>query len=87
MGNNRTIFNIPIRWRKSRYRWPNESITMWLKDMADFKELPKEWPEIARKGVEEELKNRSPEIGNDEKSLAEYRHKMLVELLKLHGKL
>ena len=64
-----------------------ESINMWLNDMADFKEFPKEWPEIARKGVEEELKNRSPEIGNDEKSLAEYRDKMLVELLKLHGKL
>ena len=65
----------------------NESINMWLKDMADFKEFPKEWPAIARKGVEEELKNRSPEIGNDDKSLAEYRDKMLVELLKLHGKL
>ena len=63
------------------------SINLWLNDMADFKKFPEKWPEIARKGVEEELKNRKPEIGNDEKSLEEYRDDMLVELLKLHKKL
>ena len=63
------------------------SITMWLEDMADFKKFPDEWPEIARKGVEEEIRNRPPEIGNDQKSLQEYRDKMLVEILKLHKKL
>ena len=63
------------------------SINLWLNDMADFKKFPAEWPEIARKGVEEEMKNRKPEIGNDEKSLEEYRDNMLVELLKLHKKL
>ena len=65
----------------------NPSISLWLHDMADFKDFPDEFPEIARKGVEEALKNRPQEIGNDDQSLAEYRDKMLISLLKLHNKL
>lgn len=65
----------------------NPSISLWLHDMADFKDFPEEFPEIARKGVEEAMKNRPAEIGNDNQSLAEYRDKMLIELLKLHNKL
>lgn len=65
----------------------NPSISLWLHDMADFKDFPEEFPEIARKGVEEAMKNRPAEIGNDDQSLAEYRDKMLIELLKLHTKL
>ncbi len=65
----------------------NESINLWLNDMADWKEFPENFPEIARKGVEEALKNRNPEIGNTDESLAEYRDKMLIEILKLHNKL
>lgn len=63
------------------------SIKLWLEDMADFKEIPLEFGKIAREGVEKEMKNRSPEIGNDDASLAEYRDKMLIEMLKLHKKL
>ena len=63
------------------------SINMWLKDMADFKEFPEEFGQIAREGVEEEMKNRTKETGNDDASLAEYRDKMLIEMLKLHNKL
>jgi carnitine 3-dehydrogenase len=65
----------------------HDSITLWLNDMADWKEFPDKWPEIAKKGVEEEIKNRPKEIGNDDASLAEYRDKMLIEMLKLHNKL
>lgn len=65
----------------------NPSISLWLHDMADFKDFPDEFPEIARKGVEEAMKNRPEEIGNDSQSLAEYRDKMLISLLKLHNKL
>lgn len=65
----------------------HDSITLWLNDMADFKEFPEEWAKIARDGVEEEMKNRPKEIGNDDESLAEYRDKMLIEILKLHHKL
>ena len=63
------------------------SINMWLKDMADFKEFPEEFGQIAREGVEAEMKNRTKETGNDDASLAEYRDKMLIEMLKLHNKL
>ena len=65
----------------------NPSISLWLHDMADFKDFPEEFPEVARKGVEEALKNRPREIGNDDASLAEYRDKMLISFLKLHNKL
>ena len=65
----------------------NPSISLWLHDMADFKDFPEEFASIARKGVEESLKNRPKEIGNDDESLAEYRDKMLIEILKLHNKL
>lgn len=60
---------------------------MWLADMADFKEFPSEFGMIAQKGVAEEISKRPKEIGNDNKSLAEYRDKMLIEMLKLHKKL
>lgn len=63
------------------------SVNMWLNDMADFKEFPSEFSEIAQTGVNEEIKNRNKDIGNDDKSLAEYRDKMLIEMLKLHKKL
>lgn len=63
------------------------SISLWLNDMADWKEFPKEWAEIAQKGVNEEIANRPEEIGNDRESLGEYRDHMLIELLKLHKKL
>ena len=63
------------------------SINLWLNDMADFKAFPEEFGKIAREGVEEEIKNRPAEIGNDDASIAEYRDKMLIEILKLHKKL
>ena len=65
----------------------NDSIKLWLNDMADWKEFPEQFPEIAREGVEDSLKNRPKEIGNTDESLAEYRDKMLIEILKLHNKL
>lgn len=63
------------------------SINLWLQDMADFKEFPKEFRKMAREGVEEEIKNRPEALGNNDASLAEYRDKMLIEMLKLHHKL
>ena len=65
----------------------DESIRLWLNDMADWKAFPKEWAEVVQDGVNEELANRSPEIGNTREGLEAYRDKMLIELLKLHGKL
>jgi 3-hydroxyacyl-CoA dehydrogenase len=63
------------------------SMEMRLADMAAWTHYPDDWPQRARAGVDEEIKNRSAETGNTAKSLAEYRDKMLIALLKLHKKL
>ena len=64
-----------------------DSTTLWLQDMADWKEFPAEWADIAQRGVNEEFSHRTPETGNTPETLAEYRDHMLIEELKLHGKL
>lgn len=63
------------------------SIDLWLQDMADWKSFPEVWPETAQKGVDEEIAHRDPASGNTKESLQAYRDHMLIELLKLHGKL
>lgn len=63
------------------------SIHLWLQDMADWKDFPKEWGQVAQEGVNAEIANRPAEIGNTKESLQEYRDHMLIELLKLHKKL
>lgn len=65
----------------------HDSIHLWLRDMPDWKEFPQEWGDVAQRGVEAELKNRSPETGNTHEKLEEYRDRMLVDILRLHGKL
>lgn len=65
----------------------HDSTTLWLQDMADWKEFPDTWADIAQKGVDEELKHRPAETGNTPETLAAWRDKMLIEELKLHGKL
>lgn len=59
----------------------------WLEDMALWTKWPAEWPDIAQKGVDEAMANRSPEIGNTNESLMKYRDKMLMGILKLHNKM
>ena len=62
----------------------NDSISLWLGDMADWKEFPQDWAKVAQEGVNAELANRSPETGNTHQSLEEYRDAMLIQLLTLH---
>ena len=62
----------------------NDSISLWLGDMADWKEFPQDWAKVAQEGVNAELANRSPETGNTHQTLEEYRDAMLIQLLKLH---
>ncbi|MFA9422090.1 MAG: 3-hydroxyacyl-CoA dehydrogenase family protein [Sedimentibacter sp.] len=59
----------------------------YLDDMANWIKYPEDLPELSQAGVDEEMANRSPEIGNTNESLIEYRDKMLIEILKLHKKL
>lgn len=65
----------------------NDSISLWLADMADWKSFPPEFAQAAQEGVNAELAARPAEIGNTPESLAEYRDHMIIEILKLHGKL
>lgn len=62
------------------------SMQTWLEDLATWTEFPEEAKEKIPKMVEESLKNRPEEIGNDRESLAKYRDQMLLDILKLHNK-
>ncbi|WP_308534035.1 3-hydroxyacyl-CoA dehydrogenase NAD-binding domain-containing protein [uncultured Peptoniphilus sp.] len=62
------------------------SMELWLEDLADWNKLPIS-PEEIGKLTSQELKDRNKEIGNDRKSLGEYRTKMLIEFLRLHKKI
>ena len=56
----------------------------YLDDLGNWIKYPDDWPETVQEGIDETLAHRSPDIGNDNESLAEYRDKMLIEILKLH---
>ena len=58
-----------------------------LSSMPTWTTFPKDWCEKAAAGIEEELAHRTEEQGRDIPSVAKWRDKMLVETLKLHGKL
>lgn len=64
-----------------------DSSNMWLKDMASWTTIPKEWPDFAQAGIEKEIENRPAELGKTTQELIEYRDNMLIEILKLHKKL
>ncbi len=63
------------------------SMNLWIADLTDWKSVPNEWAEIGHDGVEKEIAKRPAEIGNTIETVARYRDKMLIELLKLHKKL
>lgn len=64
-----------------------DSSNLWLKDMASWTTIPKEWPDAAQEGVIKEIQNRSPEFGKTGEELVKFRDDMLITLLKLHKKL
>lgn len=63
------------------------SFSLWLPDVAKWEDLPAEWPELAQKGVEEEMANRSADQGRTNEEIIRFRDDVLVELLKLHKKI
>jgi carnitine 3-dehydrogenase len=65
----------------------NDSSNLWLKDMASWTTIPKEWPDAAQEGALKEIENRSPEFGKTTEELIKFRDDMLITLLKLHKKL
>lgn len=56
----------------------------YLDDLGNWIKYPDDWPTVCQDGVDEALAHRTPEIGNDNASLAAYRDKMLIQILKLH---
>ncbi|MCR5784727.1 MAG: 3-hydroxyacyl-CoA dehydrogenase family protein [Eubacterium sp.] len=55
-------------------------------DIAAWDTIPADYGKIAQEQVDEMMKNFSDEIGHDNASISKYRDKMLIEILKLHGK-
>ena len=58
----------------------------WMKDMADWKEFPREYFPVAQIEVDKMMANFPDYIGHNNEAVSKYRDKMLVELLKLHKK-
>ena len=65
----------------------NDSFELWYRDMEDLKRLPEEWQDMAQQGVIEEMKHRSSAEGNTRETLEDFRDRMLIAILKLHGRL
>jgi 3-hydroxyacyl-CoA dehydrogenase len=66
---------------------PEAEHSSYLNDLGNWTKYPDDLAETAQAGVDEELAHRPPEIGNDVEGLAEYRDRMLIEILKLHKRL
>ncbi len=60
---------------------------VWLNDMADWKHIPDDYAIKAQQAVNEMMKNYPDAIGHTNEEIIHYRDKMLVNILKLHGKL
>lgn len=58
-----------------------------LSHMPTWTTFPADWCEKAAPGVEEEIAHRSEAEGRDTASIAKWRDKMLIETLRLHGKI
>lgn len=57
-----------------------------LATLADWTTFPENWTQLAQKGIEEELAHRDPAIGQDDASVEAWRDRMMIDMLKLHGK-
>ena len=55
-------------------------------DIANWTEIPETYKAKGQAGVDEEMRNFSDEIGHTNEECAEYRDKMLIQILKLHHK-
>lgn len=63
------------------------SAEKWLEDMAVWKKLPEGWANKAQEGVDQQMMNRSKELGKTSEELVEFRDRLMIEILKLHKKL
>lgn len=75
----------PGGWDEAAVRFKplNESI---FRDLENRTELPENWAAVAKQGAEETIAHMPECIGNTRDDIAAFRDKVLIELLKLHGK-
>jgi len=63
------------------------SVDLWLADMADWKKLPADWPEMAQEGVMKETENRVEKQGRTPEDIARWRDEGLLMLLNFLDKI
>jgi carnitine 3-dehydrogenase len=63
------------------------SVELWWADMADWKKVPPEWPDMAQEGVLKEMENRAPEQGRTSEDIARWRDEGLLALLRFLDKI
>lgn len=65
-----------------------DTINDWMADMANWTSMdPVAWGTFAQQEVDKEIANFPARIGNTTEECKAFRDKMLIEILKLHGKL
>jgi 3-hydroxyacyl-CoA dehydrogenase len=67
-----------------RFKPLNEAI---FRDLENRTELPENWGEVATQGAKETMEHMPDCIGHTREEIAQFRDKVLIELLKLHEKL
>lgn len=63
------------------------SVETWWEDMADWKEWPDGWKDFVHEELEATIPKRDEKEGNNIADLERFRDDMLIELLRLHGKI
>ncbi len=58
-----------------------------FRDLSCMTEIPASWPDLCGEGVEREKEQNPDCIGHTAAEIAQFRDRVLIELLKLHGKL
>ena len=72
---------------RNTFSWAANSMNLVYKDLANLDHMSEEWVDVAAKGLDEAIAHRAPETGNDYASILKWRDRMLIGLLRMHGKL
>ena len=68
----------------TRFKPASERI---FRDLSNLTEIPAKWLDCIEGGVSEEMENLPEEIGHTAKEISDFRDRVLIELLRLHGKI
>lgn len=73
-------------WQETavRFRPLNETI---FRDLENRTQLPENWGEVASLGARQSIEHMPEKIGHSREAISQFRDHVLIELLKLHGKL